>query len=154
MEFDLYRNDGSVLFTDQDQLKTTKGKTTTVVSAGFGSITGFKQLNYTHVAVVDILRKCVRMVKREDNSNRVLAGTCGTKGLVDGASAKFHDPWSIELDERNPGHLLITEFSNNALRSVDVASGTVSTVTRTGFNSPRGLTWYKTRLLVCNVNYI
>ena len=40
MEFDLYRNDGSFLFSDETKLKTTNGKTTTEVSEGFSLITG------------------------------------------------------------------------------------------------------------------
>ena len=154
MEFDLYRNDGSILFADYTNLQNMDKKTTSVVASGFRSVTGFKQLNSSHVAVVDYASHCIRIVNREDNSNIVRAGVCDIKGFVDGASAKFNGPWSIELDERNPGHLLITDLSNDALRSVDVTSGTVSTVIRTGFNYPTALTWYKTRLLVCNVNYI
>ena len=154
MEFDLYRNDGSILFSDHKKLKTTNGKTTTEVSAGFSAARGFKQLDSSHVAVADYLRNCIRLVNREDNSNNVLSGTCGTKGFVDGASAKFYGPWSMELDERNPGHLLVTDMENRALRSVDVTTGTVSTVIRTGFYQPSGLTWYNGRLLVCNFNYI
>ena len=154
MELDLYRKDGSILISDRTHLKTTNGKATTEVSARFGYLTGFKQLNSSHIAVVDFLSSCIRMVNREDNSNRVLVGTCGTTGFVDGATAKFYGPRSIELDERNPGHLLVTDVFNHALRSVDVASGTASTVIRTGFNNPRGLAWYKRRLLVTNDHYI
>ena len=94
------------------------------------------------------------MYNREDKSKRVIAGECGVSGYVDGVSARFYYPWGVEVDERNPGHLLITDGSNNALRSVDVASGTVSTVIRTGFLLPTGLTWYNGRLLVVNQNYI
>ena len=154
LDVDIYRNDGSILFADKIQLKTTNGQTTTAVASGFSYITGFKQLNTSYVAVVDYYSHCIRMVNREDNSNKPFAGSCGTKGYVDGASAKFKNPYDIELDERHPGHLLVTDRFNRALRSVDVTSGTVSTVIRTGFNSPRGLAWYNERLLVCNENYI
>ena len=68
------------------------------------------------------------MLNRKDDSQDLLAGTCGISGFEDGPTAKFSYSWSIEFDERNPGHLLITDYYNNALRSVDVASGTVSTV--------------------------
>ena len=94
------------------------------------------------------------MYNREDKSKRVIAGECGVSGYVDGVSARFNFPWGVEVDERNPGYLLITEYDNNALRSVDVASGTVSTVIRTGFDYPTGLTWYNGRLLVSNNHYI
>ena len=94
------------------------------------------------------------MYDREDKSKRVIAGECGVSGYVDGVSARFTNPWGIEVDERNPGHLLVTDRYNDALRSVDVTSGTVSTVIRTGFNAPAGLTWYNGRLLVVNLHYI
>ena len=154
MEFDLYRNDGSILFTDKTYLQNMDNQTTAVVVSGFGYARSFRQLNSSHVAVVDRSRHCIKMVNREDNSSIALAGICGTSGFVDGASAKFYLPCSIEVDERNPGHLLITEDYNDALRSVDLSSGNVSTVIRTGFNYPRGLTWYNGRLLVCNERYI
>ena len=154
LEADIYRNDGSILFADKTELKTTNGQTTTVVASGFVYIAGFKQINSSHVVVTDCNNHCKEMVSREDNSNNVLAGTCGTNEFGDGTSAKFNCPWSIEPDNKNPGHLLITDHSNNALRSVDVTSGAVSTVIKTGFNFPRGLTWYDGHLLVCNNHYI
>ena len=154
MEFDLYRNDGSILFSDGDQLKTSNGSEVPVVTSGFNYIRGFKQLNSTHIVVVDYSDHCIIMYNREDKSKRVIAGKCGVSGYVDGVSARFKYPWGVEVDERNPGHLLITDLGNDALRSVGVASGTVSTVIRTGFRYPRGLTWYNGRLLVVNSNYI
>ena len=148
MSSDLYRNDGSILFSNSSQIHTTNGKQTSVVSSGYRLITGFKQLNFSHIVIVDNNDHCIMMLKREDNSRLTLAGTCGASGFEDGTSAKFKYPWGIEFDERNPGHLLITDYGNNALRSVDVTSGIVSTVIRTGLNSPVGLTWYNGRLLV------
>ena len=127
------------MFSNRKELKTTNGKTTTVVAPGFSSITGLKQIDSSHVAVVDGGNYCIYLVNREADSIIELAGTCGYRGFVDGTSAKFDHPWNIELDKRNPGHLLVTDLFNQALRSVDVTSGTVSTVIRTGFNNPAGL---------------
>ena len=153
MELDLHRNDGSILFSNSSQIQTTNGKRTSVVSSGYHHITGFKQLNSSHIVIVDHHDHCIIMLKREDNSHALLAGTCGASGFKDGQLAKFYYPYGVELDMRNPGHLLITDENNNALRSVDVTSGTVSTVIRTGFKSPTGFTWYNGRLLVCNFLY-
>ena len=154
MELDLHRNDGSILFSDLTELKTTNGMQTSVISSGYGEISGFKQLNSTHVVIVAYSYHCIKMINQEDRSNVTLAGTCGASGFEDGSPAKFKGPWGIEVDERNPGHLLITDHSNNALRSVDVTSATVSTVINSGFNYPRVLTWNNGRLLVCDQNYI
>ena len=154
MELDLNRNDGSILFTDFSKLKTTNGTQTSVISPRYRFITSFKQLNSSHVVIVDQNVHCIQVYNREDNIQGSLAGTCSTSGFEDGPSAKFHSPWGIEVDERNPGHLLITDRLNHALRLVDVTSSTVSTVIRTGFNNPKELTWYNGRLLVCNYHYI
>ena len=153
MRSDLYRNDGSILFSHLYKLETTNGKQTSVVISGYRGIAGFKQLNSSHVVIVDHGDHCIIMLKREVNSHVTLAGTCGTSGFEDGPSAKFNRPWGIEFDERNPGHLLITDCYNDALRSVDVTSGIVSTVIRTGLNYPAGLTWYNGRLLVGQFSY-
>ena len=154
MELDLHRNDGRILFSDSSQLKKFNGTQTSPLSSSYGEITGFKQLNSTHVVIVAYSYHCIKMINQEDRSNVTLAGTYGASGFEDGSPAKFKGPWGIEVDERNPGHLLVTDYGNNALRSVDVTSATVSTVIKTGFNYPRGLTWYNGRLLVCNQNYI
>ena len=154
MEFDLYRNDGSILFSDDNQLKTSNGSEVAIVTSGFKYIRGFKQLNSTHIVVVVCHDHCIIMYNREDKSKRVIAGECGVSGYIDGISARFDCPWGIEVDERNPGRLLITDGANNALRSVDVTSGTVTTVIRTGFIFPTGLTWYHGRLLASNFHYI
>ena len=154
MEFDLYRNDGSILFSYVDQLKTSNGSEVAVVLSGFKYIRDFKQLNSTHIVVVDNDKYCITVYNREDKSKRVIAGKCGVYGYVDGVSARFWNLWGVEVDERNPGHLLVTDSDNNALRSVDVASGTVSTIIRTGFNYPRHLAWYNERLLVVSFRYI
>ena len=156
MEFDLYRNDGSILFSGMKNLYTTDTKTITVVASGFDYILSFKQVNSIHVAVVDINEKRITMVNRKDNSSRVIVDgkqRCDVRWMHD-SDVKSYDPNHVELDERNPGHLIFTDKSNNALRSVDLTSGTVSTVIKTGFNHPRGLTWYNGRLLVCNFHYI
>ena len=154
MEFDLYTIDGSIMFSDKTKLQKTNAKTTTMVASGFRFVNGFKQLNSSHVAVVDRARHCIKIVNRENSSYTVYVGTCDASGFVDGRSAKFSFPFSVEIDERNPGHLLVTDHRNHALRSFEVTSGAVSTVIKTGFNYPKGLTWYDGHLLVSNNHYI
>ena len=151
MEYDLYRNDGSILFSKETEL-VTGYDTQTIVAAGY--VKGFKQLNSSHVVIVDNQHHCIRLLNRETKSNRVIAGKCGFSGSRDGTSSLFDGPWGIEVNEKQSGQLLITEHDNHALRSVDIASGTVGTVIRTGFNRPKGLAWYNGRLLVCNEYYV
>ena len=154
MEFDLSRNDGSILFSHREGLKTTDGKKATEVASGFDSVTGFRQLNASHIVLVEHYNHCLKMYNRKDKSAKLFAGKCGLRGHVDGTSAVFGLPWSVVIDERNPGNLLVTEWGNGALRSVAVDSGIVSTVIEDGLLLPKGLAWYNGRLLVCNSGYI
>ena len=154
MEIDLYKTDGTILYSDSTQLKTTDGVAISVVASGFKYVSGFKQLNSSHVIVVDSDNDCIKIVNRIDQSRAVLAGTCGASGFIDGTSARFFNPYQVELDERNVGYLLVTDRLNNALRTIEIASGMVGTVIRTGFNNPAGLAWYHGRLLVSNNYYL
>ena len=154
MEVDLYKNDGSILYSDVNYLKTTDGKSYKTLFLGFVFVSGFLQITNDKVVVVDNLMHCLRLIDRTSNTNRRLVGTCHGPGFADGKNAKFYHPWDIEFDERNPGNLLVTDFSNGALRSVDVEAGTVSTIIRSGLYIPRGLTWYKGSLLITNNHYI
>ena len=52
------------------------------------------------------------MLTREDNSNILILGICGSPGFLDGASSKFCHPLAIDFDKVNPRHLLITDFFN------------------------------------------
>ena len=156
MEFDLSRNDGSILFDGERNIYSTDKKTTAVVASGLDYILSFKQVNSTHVAVVESNTNRITMVNRKGNSSIVWVDgdlKCDVKWMHD-YDATSYDPYNVELDERNSGHLLFTDRHNHALRSVDLTSGKVSTVIRTGFFHPRGLTWYNERLLVCNEQYI
>ena len=154
MEFDLSRNDGSILFSSRNGLKTTNGKKTTEVASGFNSITGFRQLNASHIVLVEHYNDCLKMYNRKDKSTKFFAGACGRHGHVDGSSAVLGAPWSVVIDERNPGNLLVTVSGRSALKSVAVDSGIVSTVIEEGILLPKGLAWYNGRLLVCNSGYI
>jgi sugar lactone lactonase YvrE len=60
-----------------------------------------------------------------------LAGTWGTKGMVDGAgaAAKFSTPYGIV--QRSDGMLIVCDFDNNRLRLVGL-NGSVSTLAGTG----------------------
>jgi len=50
--------------------------------------------------------------------------------------------------------LLIADENNHALRSVDLLTGELSTISKMGFNFPKGLAWFGNKLLVANEHYI
>jgi len=150
MELDKYKNDGNLLLGTSSGLLTTDGQTTsTLVSF---TVTGFTQLNTTHVVLVDRGSHCIKLLTREDNNIKVMAGSCGTKGYKEGGVGvgQLHNPYGVQIDVRNPGKLLVTDDGNNAIRSVDMKTGELSTVINTGFSTPRGLLWAGRQLLVVN----
>jgi len=152
MELDRYKNDGSLLLGNGKGLLTTDGQTTsTLVSF---DVTGFTQLNVTHTVLVDRQSHCIKLLTREDNNIRVMAGSCGTGGHKKGGVGvgQLRYPWGVQIDVRNPGKLLVTDEYNSALRSVDMKTGELSTVINTGFSYPRGLQWAGRQLLVANHN--
>jgi len=57
----------------------------------------------------------------------------------------------MKVDIRNPGKLLVTDEFNNALRSVDLETGELSTVTKSNLKNLRGLLWANQELLVANM---
>jgi len=83
MELDLYKNDGSILLSDLSKLRTTDGQTTSTLDHLF-KVTGFKQINRTHVAIVRHFEHCIQVFNQIDNSIQTLAGTCGVRGFADG----------------------------------------------------------------------
>jgi len=151
MELDKYKNNGSLLLGTDNGLLTTDGQTTsTLVSF---ELTGFTQLITTHVVLVDYRSHCIKLLTREDNNIKVMAGSCGTRGYKEGGVGlgQLYYPWGVQIDVRNPGKLLVTDQFNQALRSVDMKTGELSTVINTGFRYPTGLLWAGRQLLVVNL---
>jgi len=78
MELDKYKNDGSFLLGTSSGLITTDGQTTsTLVSL---TVTGFTQINTTHIALADRNSHCMKIMARDKNTTSVMAGSCGSKG--------------------------------------------------------------------------
>ena len=99
--------------------------------AQFDHITGFAQLNMTHVALVDHGNHCIRMVDRLQRSATTLAGQCGQPGDDNGPllQSKFYQPYSI-IKRSDDGILLVTDHHNNAIREIDLKANSVSTFLR------------------------
>ena len=169
LELDLYKNDGSILFSDHYMMKSTDGNTTETIvgtaspgyqegkesAARFNGIIGFTQISETNVAIVDHSSHCLRMLNRKTQTTSRLAGVCTTYGNVNGKSGRFYNPWGVALDPSDPNKLFVTDYNNNALRFVLINTGEISTLL-TGLNGPRGLRWNfdKTSLLITNEHYI
>ena len=105
--------------------------------AQFDHITGFAQLNMTHVALVDHGNHCIRMVDRLQRSATTLAGQCGQPGDDNGPllQSKFYQPYSI-IKRSDNGILLVTDHHNNAIREIDLEAKSVSTFLRSESDLP------------------
>jgi len=152
MDEDNYRNDGSILIGSDHGFQTTQGSALANLVTSVW-VTGFIQINQTNIALVDHHIHCIKLLDRNDNSTQTLAGTCGSSGYADGivGVGKMFNSYEIQVDVRNPDRLIITNSSNSALRSVDMKTGELSTVIRSGFSHPRGMSWFDQSLLVVNV---
>ena len=93
----------------------------------FNPISGFTQVNETHILVVDQNNNCLRYVDRRTNSSSQFAGTCGASGNQDGEQfdALFNSPRQIILKDQSTAH--VTDFENRAIRQVDIVTGQVTT---------------------------
>jgi len=151
MEEDKYRNDGSILIGSDHALQTTNGSLTTNLVT-LAVVSGFTQINQTSLAFADSGTNCIKLLNRIENSIKTFAGTCGSFGNADGevGVGKMYYPYGIEADIRNSDRLLITDILTSALRSVDMKTGDLSTVIRSGFRNPRGIVWFNQSLLLAN----
>jgi len=155
MELDRYMNGGSFLLSTAVGLKTTDGQTTSALTHNF--TTSFTQINSTHVVILEPENHCLKILNRETLYDiQTLAGICGTFGYAEGklGIGQFSRPWAVRADSRNPGMLVVTDSKNNALRSVNLKTGELSTITRTGFDHPRGMLITDDGVLIANYHYI
>jgi len=155
MEVDQYKEDGGLLVSTSQDLLTTDGETSTVLTSNKMTITSFAQINSSFVALVDYKNHCIKTMNRRNKRIRVLAGTCNTTGYTEYGVTKgqFFYPWGLELDVRNPGMLLVTDQYNQALVSVDINTGTLKTILKFGLKQPSGLRWDGVDLFVTNYYY-
>jgi len=151
MQVDFYKGRGNFLIGTSLSFQTTDGKTTTKLYND--KVIGFTQVNKTHVVLVDYTHHCLKILNRETQIVKILAGTEDSKGFQDGGVGvgMFYLPWQVKVDIRNWGKLLVTDQFNNALRSVDLDTGVVETVIQSGFTHPQGLEWAAdNKLLITN----
>jgi len=157
MEDDWYKNDKSLLFSTDSHLGTTNGKkNTNLVTVSKQDITGFKQLNSTHVVFVVSKKHCVKLLDRINNGVTTIAGTCGWGGYREGkvGTGRLASPSHVAINSENSQSIFITDRVNNAIRAVDLNSGVLRTVIKSGFNFPTSFIATGKKLLVVNKHYI
>lgn len=125
---------GNILFSDVHTLKTTDRNSVTLIVgslegyedgvgnvAEFNWITGFYQLNKTHVLLSDSVNCCLRLVNRLTNETSSYVGNCTNRGYEDGVgiSVKFQNPQAMLLDIKNTSRLLLADEYNGAVRTVE-----------------------------------
>ena len=112
------------------------------------------------VFIADTGNHAIRVVDTRRLTVTTLAGN-GNPGFQDGVAlaARFHEPWGIVLDPLRG--VFVTDSDNHALRRVDPATGTVTTLAgkpeeglidgpgrKARFSSPSGLALYAPDCLV------
>jgi uncharacterized repeat protein (TIGR01451 family) len=92
-----------------------------------------------NIYIADTYNQVIRMVGLDGNISTV-AGTAHTTGFSgDGGpavNAQFSTPMSVAVDAA--GNVYIADYSNNRIRKLLVADGTISTVAGNGSNSDSG----------------
>lgn len=100
--------------------------------ARFNILSGFEQINSSHVIIIDVYNHCVRMLNRNTNTTSTLVGICGYSGYRDGylSSARFNTPFKVI---RLPGtdRYLISDYGNLLIRELYLTTGQVSTFVNT-----------------------
>lgn len=158
MELDLYVNN-SILFSDGNCLKTTTNGVTSELVVGsatssgykedvgdaarFTRITGFSQINSTHILIADLGNHCIRMLNRETKETSPFAGKCKESGFQDGVDSRFDNPYTIIRNPENLNQFVITDSNNNAIRVLDLNTTVVTTLLKTGYSHPHGLSFAK-----------
>lgn len=92
------------------------------------------------MATADRGNHSLRWVDRLSRSTSVLVGWCKTDGNADGLDALFYFPHSILQDPNSPSHLLVTDYSNNAVQYINFITRETQTLIKAGLRNPTGIT--------------
>lgn len=141
MEVDQFRP-GFIIYTDYHALMTSDGTHTYLIAgstssygyregvgaeARFSWVKGFVQITDERIVAVDSSNHCLRKIARSSKTTWPFCGHCDFHGYFDGTPGKFYDPWAIVRDHKNTSQLLVADTNNEAVRTVDISSGAVST---------------------------
>lgn len=110
-------------------------------SARFNQITSFVQPDKNTVVVIDGWNHCIRKVDRLSRNTTLVAGLCTKPGMKDGLynKALFYIPIAAAIYYNDPNLVLVVDSLNHALRLVDLATSTVTTLDVHGLHNPKGL---------------
>jgi sugar lactone lactonase YvrE len=99
-------------------------------AARFAHPNGMASDEAGNLFVVDSGNHTIRKVAIATGEVTTLAGSPGQQGSTDGigASARFHDPSDVVGD--GAGHLYVADTTSRAIRKVVIATGAVTTLTR------------------------
>ena len=79
----------------------------------------------------------------------VVAGTPGQAGSTDGSAAKFNSPYGIIAAD---GFLYVADFGNYAIRKINIATNSVTTIANLGSVKPTGITVIGSDIYMSNDN--
>ena len=92
-------------------------------SARFNILSGFEQINSSHVLITDVYNHCIRLLDRSTNTTTMIAGVCGWSGHRDSplTSARFNTPFKI-IRLPNTDRYLISDYGNLLIRELSLAT--------------------------------
>lgn len=107
------------------QLGYAEGKGT---DAEFNFVTGFFQVNASHIIAVDNWNHCLRSIDRAERSTSPFAGECTNPGYEDGVgqNALFYYPRVI-IRSIDKDRTLVADRQNHAIREVNLMTAEVKT---------------------------
>ncbi|XP_067940925.1 uncharacterized protein [Watersipora subatra] len=96
------------------------------MDASFSTITGFTQVNLTHIVIVDSLNHCLRFVSRATRQTSTYAGLCEEPGYREGEGtlARFNTPHQAVMVDSS---IFVTDYENFAIRMINLSTSLVST---------------------------
>lgn len=98
----------------------------TGTAARFSSISGLTVVGNT-LFVADNGNNVIRAVDLSSLSVTTFSGT-GTVGFVDGSSTTAQFRYINDITSDGSSYLFVTDFKNNSIRQIDVATGSVTTI--------------------------
>lgn len=138
LEEDLY-TPGNLLYSDKRKIQSTDSKYKSLIvgtldgyaegvgsAAKFDRLTGFTQTSPTQIVIADQYNHCIRDVNRLTRQSSTLVGNCTNRGYTDGESAQFFRPYAVINSDDDT--LLVTEWGNKAVRSIDLNTLNVTTL--------------------------
>ncbi|XP_067940867.1 uncharacterized protein [Watersipora subatra] len=103
----------------------------TYPEASFNVITGFVQVNWTHIMIVDSNNHCIRFLDQTTNSTSPYAGECQQAGDRSGQAltSQFNQPRQVVI-QFDHIHVFVSDSANRQIKEIDLSTQMVASWVR------------------------